>query len=211
MYRQLAVVVSSPSSPRSSWRSRSSRSSRRSSSRSVGRGSRPLARLYDWSGGLLDGLEGRYQEGLRWALRHPRKVLGGATLLLLASSALVPFIGVRADADDRRRGSPDQRGDGDGTKLELMDATMRQIERIARENVPEVQNILTSVGGGGGWSGGGGNRGDVRITLVPRSERNRCPRRSPRLCGRTCRDCRGRRCARARGRASSLPGSPSAE
>jgi HAE1 family hydrophobic/amphiphilic exporter-1 len=130
------------------------------------------AAIYDWSGAQLERLEGRYQKSLSWALRRPKTIIGAAVLLLLASSALVPFIGselmpktdegeVRIDAEMAI-----------GTRLELMDATMRQIERIVREQVPEAQNLLTSVGGGG-WMGSNSNRGDIRISLVPLSRRNR--------------------------------------
>jgi hydrophobic/amphiphilic exporter-1 (mainly G- bacteria), HAE1 family len=173
MYKQLAVVVAFAlfaslvvaltlipvlSSKLLAIRSNPSRSGR--------------AAIYDWSGTQLERLEGRYQRGLIWALRRPKSIIIGATLLLLASSALVPFIGselmpktdegeVRIDAEMAI-----------GTRLPLMDATMRQIETIVRENVPEAENLLTSVGGGG-WQGSNSNRGDVRISLVPLSDRSR--------------------------------------
>lgn len=133
----------------------------------------PLRPFYDRSERFLEWLEEKYQAGLRWALRFPRKVLLTATLLLIGSVALTPFIGselmpktdegeVRVDAEMAV-----------GTRLALMDATMRQIEKVIRAEVPEAENILTSVGGGGGWGSSSGNRGDIRITLVPRDQRSR--------------------------------------
>ncbi|MGA7616817.1 MAG: efflux RND transporter permease subunit [Thermoanaerobaculia bacterium] len=132
----------------------------------------PLKRVYDASGRVLERLELRYRNAIGWSLAHRRKVLIGSGLLFAGSLCLIPFIGselmpktdegeVRVDAEMAV-----------GTRLAVMDRTMREVERIARTNIPEAENILTSVGGGG-WHGTAGNRGQLRITLVPRSERSR--------------------------------------
>lgn len=132
----------------------------------------PLQPLYDRSERVLESMEGRYRSGLEWALTHRRTVLIGAVLLLAGSSALVPFIG------SELMPSTDQsevRIDGEmavGTRLELMDQAFREIERIVADEVPEAQSVLTSIGGGG-WRATGGHTGDVRIALVPLSERDR--------------------------------------
>jgi hydrophobic/amphiphilic exporter-1 (mainly G- bacteria), HAE1 family len=59
-----------------------------------------------------------------------------------------------------------------GTRLELMDQTFREIERVIAEEVPEASQVLTSIAGGG-WRASGGHTGDVRIALVGRGERSR--------------------------------------
>lgn len=131
-----------------------------------------LQPLYDRSEQFLGWLEEHYRRGIRWSLEHRRVILIGALLLFLGSVALVPFIGselmpstdqgeVRIDAEM-----------GVGTRLDLMDRQFREIERIVEQEVPEAESVLTSIGGGG-WRASGGHTGDMRISLVPMSERDR--------------------------------------
>jgi hydrophobic/amphiphilic exporter-1 (mainly G- bacteria), HAE1 family len=141
--------------------------------RSNGRTS-PLAPVYAWSGRLLGKLEDRYRNGISWSLNHRKIIIGGSVLLFAGSLALIPLIGselmpktdegeVRVDAEMAI-----------GTKLELMDRTMLEIERVVRAEVPETSDLLTSVGGGGGgWGGGSAHTGNVRVSLVPQSQRSR--------------------------------------
>ncbi len=131
-----------------------------------------LQPLYDRSERLLERLESRYRSGIAWALAHRKLVVLGTLGLFAASLLLVPFIGseLMPKADEG-----EVRIDAEmavGTRLELMDETFRQIETIVRREVPEAESILTNIGGGG-WHASGGNTGDMRISLVPQSERTR--------------------------------------
>lgn len=144
---------------------------------SIGRNSEwksPLTPLYRKSGSFLEAMEARYKSGVSWALRHRKLIVFGSLALFIASAALVPFIGselmpktdegeVRIDLEMAV-----------GTRLELTDAAIREVERIVRREVPEAKAILTSVGGGGGgWGASGTNIGDVRVNLAGLSERDR--------------------------------------
>ncbi|HUO85209.1 MAG TPA: efflux RND transporter permease subunit [Thermoanaerobaculia bacterium] len=131
-----------------------------------------LGPLYARSERALEWMESRYEAGLGWALSHRRTVLAGVIALFVASLAVVPFIGselmpksdegeVRIDAEMAV-----------GTRLELMDRTFREIERVVAAEVPEVQNTLTDIGGGG-WQASGGHTGNMRIDLVDQSARTR--------------------------------------
>ncbi|HVT45352.1 MAG TPA: efflux RND transporter permease subunit [Thermoanaerobaculia bacterium] len=131
-----------------------------------------LAPLYARSGRFLEWLEEHYRSAIAWSLQNRKTVLFGALALFLGSLALVPFIGselmpktdegeVRIDAEMAV-----------GTRLELMDQAVREIERIVEDAVPEAKNVLTSVGGGG-WRAGGAHTGNVRISLVSQAERDR--------------------------------------
>ena len=137
-----------------------------------GRARRRLQPLYDRSERLLSGMETRYRSGLEWALGHRRTVVLGTLGLFLVSLVLVPFIGselmpktdegeVRIDAEMAV-----------GTRLELMDRTFREIERIVSEEVPEAESMLTDIGGGG-WQASGSHTGNIRVALVDQSERDR--------------------------------------
>jgi HAE1 family hydrophobic/amphiphilic exporter-1 len=59
-----------------------------------------------------------------------------------------------------------------GTRLDLMDEKFKVIEGIVAESVPEIDNVVTSVGGSR-WRGSGGHTGSLRISLKPQSERTR--------------------------------------
>ncbi len=59
-----------------------------------------------------------------------------------------------------------------GTRLNLLDEKFRVIEQIVNASVPEIKNVITSVGGSS-WQGTGGHTGNVRIALKPQSQRSR--------------------------------------
>jgi hydrophobic/amphiphilic exporter-1 (mainly G- bacteria), HAE1 family len=56
-------------------------------------------------------------------------------------------------------------------RLNVLDETFREVERVVRAEVPEMQNMITNMGSGG-WRGAS-NRGNLRIALVPMAERSR--------------------------------------
>jgi HAE1 family hydrophobic/amphiphilic exporter-1 len=58
-----------------------------------------------------------------------------------------------------------------GTRLELTDQAFQELERRTREAVPEVQTMVSSVGGG--FRSAGTSTGQISLTLVPRRERGR--------------------------------------
>ncbi|HUF17943.1 MAG TPA: efflux RND transporter permease subunit, partial [Thermoanaerobaculia bacterium] len=132
----------------------------------------PLTPLYTRSGRILEALEARYRSGVSWAIRHRKLVVFGTLALFVASAALVPFIGSELMP---RTDEGEVRIDVEmavGTRLELTDSAIREVERIVRLEVPEAENLLTSVGGGG-WGISGTHSGDVRVSLVSQSQRTR--------------------------------------
>jgi HAE1 family hydrophobic/amphiphilic exporter-1 len=57
--------------------------------------------------------------------------------------------------------------------LEVVDQVAQTVERIVREEVPEMTSMLARVAGGGWGSSGGGHTAEVRVTLVPQKDRKR--------------------------------------
>lgn len=117
-------------------------------------------------------VEREYVLLLRTALRFRAVVLILAGVLLGVSIWLTQRVGVEfmPKADES-----EVRVSGEmavGTRLEVLDATFQEIEGIVRKAVPEAKTIYSRVGGGG-WRSRGGHTGEVRVTLVPVSERNR--------------------------------------
>ncbi len=122
--------------------------------------------------GLFSLVEREYSILLNTAMRHRMLVILAALLLMGGSVWLSRLVGVEfmPEADES-----EVRVNGEmavGTRLEVVDATFQEIERIVRESVPEATTIYTRVGSGG-WRSRGGHTGEVRVTLVPVSERTR--------------------------------------
>lgn len=126
-----------------------------------------------WSERSLVRLEDLYRRGIEWALANRSTVVIGATVLFVLSLLVVPRIGSelmpQTDEGEVRINAEMSVG----TRLELLDDTFLQLEQIVAEEVPEVKTMLATVGGGGGWRASGGHTGELRLTLVPPSERER--------------------------------------
>ena len=52
-----------------------------------------LTKLFDWFGKKFNNLDASYHRGLQWSLKHRAWVILGAGGAVLATVALVPFIG----------------------------------------------------------------------------------------------------------------------
>ncbi|RJP21229.1 MAG: efflux RND transporter permease subunit [Candidatus Omnitrophota bacterium] len=124
------------------------------------------------SGFLLSFIEREYLILLHTALHHRTIVIFLALALLGGSIWLSERIGVefmpKADENEIRI-------NGEmavGTRLEVVDATFQEIENIVRNAVPEA-TIIYSRAGSSGWRSSGGHTGEVRVTLLPVSERKR--------------------------------------
>ncbi|MFQ5738591.1 MAG: efflux RND transporter permease subunit [Acidobacteriota bacterium] len=123
--------------------------------------------------GALKALDNSYGRGIAWSLRH-RSIVVAATVLVFAGSfLLVPFIGFELQP---------QTDEGEvrvnlelpaGTRLDTTDQMARRAEEVVRRQVPEMRDLLTQVGSPGGWRVANTNTTELRITLVPKSERSR--------------------------------------
>ncbi|MEN6427616.1 MAG: efflux RND transporter permease subunit [Phycisphaerales bacterium] len=129
-------------------------------------------RLYEASGRLLTHLEDGYKSVLHTAMRHRVSVVIAATVVLGATLLLTPYIGAElmpASDEGEVRVEVEMQV---GTRLDLLDSKFKVIEKIVGENVPEIRSVVVNVGGSR-WYGGGGHTGDIRIALVPQSQRTR--------------------------------------
>jgi HAE1 family hydrophobic/amphiphilic exporter-1 len=127
--------------------------------------------IYESSGRLLMGLENAYKSLLHVSLNHRLFVTVSATAALAATLLLIPYIGAElmpaTDEGEVRVEAEMQVG----TRLEVLDRQFRVLEAIVKEAVPEIRNVVTSVGGS--HFGSGGHTGDIRISLVPQAQRSR--------------------------------------
>ncbi|MBN2589083.1 MAG: efflux RND transporter permease subunit [Sedimentisphaerales bacterium] len=130
------------------------------------------SKIYDATGLFFKYLEDNYKAILHVALNHRFVVVIIAVLILGGSLLLIPYVGAElmpsSDEGEVRVDVEMQVG----TRLDLMDEKMKEIEEIVKAYVPEMQNIVANAGGGG-YRGGGGHTGELRISLKPQSQRQR--------------------------------------
>ncbi|MDZ7637796.1 MAG: efflux RND transporter permease subunit [Bryobacterales bacterium] len=132
-------------------------------------------RLYRFAGFVPQGLSRTYGHVLRLALSQKTVVILVALSCIGASVYLGGKLGfeLQPELDEGELGVDIELEPG--TRVAETDAIMQRLRKIVVANVPELKNILIESGSdGGGYRGGEGqNRGEMRITLVPRSERER--------------------------------------
>lgn len=132
----------------------------------------PLRRLTEVFARIFRHLENDYKALLHLCLAHRVLTIGLAVALLAGSLAFIPLVGVEMmpESDEGEvRVSVEMEA---GTRLSLLDQTMRPIEAVVERAVPEAENIITSLGGSG-WRTSGSHLGEMRIGLVPQSQRER--------------------------------------
>ena len=135
-----------------------------------------LARFYEASERLLEGMDDRYRRIVHITLAHRPTVLAASAGLLVVAVLIVPLIPTELMP---------QTDEGEiqlnaelplGTRFERTEPMILQIEEMVRQLVPEAETIITSAGASQGFGPGGpggGNRGSLQIRLVARDERER--------------------------------------
>jgi HAE1 family hydrophobic/amphiphilic exporter-1 len=126
-------------------------------------------RLYYASERIFQHVEDGYKHLLDVALNHRLIVTTMAILLLLGSLALIRLIGVEL-MPKTDEGEVDVTVEMEaGTRLDVLEATVKPLEAMITQAVPEAKTIMTHLGG----SWGGTRSAEYRITLKPLSERSR--------------------------------------
>ena len=135
-----------------------------------------MARFYGVSERFLERMDERYRQAIHVALNHRPTVIGGAAALVVLAAVLYPQIQVELmpQADE---GEVNVNAElAVGTRIERTEEALLKLEEMVKENVPEMVTIITEGGGGGNnWQGGGGgstHRGQIRIMLKPRDQRD---------------------------------------
>jgi HAE1 family hydrophobic/amphiphilic exporter-1 len=131
-----------------------------------------MGRLYQLSVRFFSRMEDGYKRLLHIALDHIAVVVVGTVLLLAGSLLLVPIVGVEfmptTDEGEVRINAEMEVG----TRLDILGEKFKLIDEIVRHNVPEVKNVVTSIGGSS-WRSQGSHTGEMRIALVNRDKRSR--------------------------------------
>jgi multidrug efflux pump subunit AcrB len=136
-------------------------------------------RLRGKSIAFVEKIDSIYQEYLRRALSHRRLVILSICGFAVLSLGLWYFVGTEFFPDQDEAQFTVNFRLPVGTRVEETDKVARQIEKIVKENVPEVLVTITDVGtassrGGTGFGGNNGSHaGQVRVALVHADERSR--------------------------------------
>jgi len=120
-------------------------------------------RLFVRFGKWFSALDETYRNGLRWALRHRWQTVGGALAITSAAMLLLPQVGTEMMPETDSGELTVSVSLPPGTSLDKTDQVMQRIEKIVTDN-PDVETILSNVGGGG-FGGRGGAGGSVNIKL----------------------------------------------
>ncbi len=129
-------------------------------------------RIYHYIGGILTKMESHYQKLLHYVLNHRIATVAVSVLLLIGAILLIPMVGseLMPEADEGEiRVNLEMEP---GTKLDITDQKMKQVEDIVFRTVPEIQNMVINTGGAG-WRAARSHTGTIRISLVSLSERKR--------------------------------------
>ncbi len=121
-------------------------------------------RLYDWSGKIFITVEDSYKDTLRSVLKHPWKVVFCVVILFVSVLFLTRFIGAefmpQADENEVRIRVKAEIG----TRYDVVDQVIRQIEKDLPDAVPEVIHYTTR---------SYNDNGRLDLALSPRSQRKR--------------------------------------
>lgn len=131
-----------------------------------------LQKVVHRSGQMLNRLDGEYQQLIHWALAHRRSVAWSTAALFVASLLLAQMVGFELMPETDEGEVQLSLELPAGTRVEVTDEFTREIEEILYEDVPEIEHVLTEVGGGG-WRESSTHRANIRVKLVDQSERDR--------------------------------------
>lgn len=123
-------------------------------------------------GEMQDNMCESYGRLLGWALNNRLIIVGGAVGIMAGSMYLTQFIGVELQPEvDEGQIDVDVELEP-GTRVEVTNAFMQKLTADIMAGVPEAKYIMSEAGSQGGFRYRGVNTGQMRIDLVPASERD---------------------------------------
>lgn len=128
---------------------------------------------------FLQRMDDFYESVLKYAIRHRIKVIAGVIIFSAFSFLLFQFIGTEFFPESDENQFTINVRMPVGTRVELTEKFIEKVENIVKENVPEVNNIISDMGVPSARSGGlfgrnsGGHSGNVQVSLLPGNERER--------------------------------------
>lgn len=139
----------------------------------AGQGDRWWHRLFRKSEVWYDSLDNKYRNLLVWSLKKRLLIIAGTAAITFTSFFLAPLVGTEfMPSQDSGQFSVDVQLPN-GTLLEGTGAVMNRLGNIVAQ-VPEVDTILTTVGGGRSFFGATQTEvGQLSVRLKPKGQRGR--------------------------------------
>src|SRR5687767_13148919 len=135
-----------------------------------------MASFFRISERFLDAMDEGYRKAIHVALQHRPTVILSAVGLVVLAAVLFPRVETEL-VTQTDEGEVNVNAElALGTRIERTEEVLLILEDRVKQFVPEATTIITSGGSGGNnWQGGGGNtsRGQIRVILKPRGERER--------------------------------------
>lgn len=128
---------------------------------------------------IIENLDEWYGKRLRWTLSHRRLIIITILILAIISFGLIKFVGTEFFPDQDEGQFTITVKLPVGTRAEVTDQFVRQIEDILQKNVPEIQAMITDVGVPSVKSGNffgrnsGSHAANIQVALVSLGERKR--------------------------------------
>jgi HAE1 family hydrophobic/amphiphilic exporter-1 len=133
-----------------------------------------MARFFRVSERFLDAMDERYRKLIHFALNHRPSIIIAAAASVAVAVMIYPMIETEL-LPQTDEGEVSVNAElGVGTRVERTEEAMLRLEEMIKANVPEAVTLITQ-GGGGGNQGQNNqsNRGQIRIMLTPRDQRER--------------------------------------
>ncbi|HET7153544.1 MAG TPA: efflux RND transporter permease subunit, partial [Candidatus Kapabacteria bacterium] len=136
-------------------------------------------RMRVWAHDMLERLDDWYEAKLRWALSHRKTVILGIIGASIISLGLFKFIGSEffPDQDEGQMNLTVKAPVG--TREEVTEEAVKKIEQLIKDNVPEVNTIISDIGVPSEKSGNlfsqntGEHAATIQVSLVPAEKRKR--------------------------------------
>ena len=136
-------------------------------------GNSVVDRIFRQTEKYYQGVERLYRRIIHWSLRNRVTVIAFIVLLFTLSMFMLPMVGVDlmpATDESEVRVNVEMEV---GTKLDRLDETVKRIEAIVKQEIPEAVYMLANVASSGGFQAVGSNTAQIRVWLVPVAQRSR--------------------------------------
>jgi CzcA family heavy metal efflux pump len=128
---------------------------------------------------IIEGLDQWYAARLRWALGHRKLIIFGIVGTAILSLGLFKFIGTEFFPDQDEGQLAVTVKLPVGTRAEQTDLYVQKVEQVLRDNVPEMETMISDIGVPSSRSGSlfsrnsGSHAANIRVSLTPAGQRKR--------------------------------------
>ncbi|MGY0691268.1 efflux RND transporter permease subunit [Virgibacillus sp. FSP13] len=127
-----------------------------------------------WFDRFMDRVNNGYRNVLKWVLKHRKTTVFGTIVAIVASLALIPFIGAEFIPSSDQGQVGIQVEAPAGSSLDHTNDIVEQVNDKLANYEEVIETSFVSVGGGGfGAAGGGGNSASYTMQLTPSSDREK--------------------------------------